>query len=170
MQTGSYCLTSLRQLFQHNLDPQSSHRQTASCRVKKLMKQMQVDFSGECRDQLAAQQQRRIKDWRMDYDLRLQCKSDVSSLCAGAKGDEDKDNAAIMKCLVDQIDALADSCAREVSRSVRNALQFYQPVPSSLQSPSAFPCGFSRFTHMLRSAAFHGRTINESCRPDKLTC
>lgn len=36
-----------------------------------------ADYSTGCRDQLAAQQARRVKDWRLDYDLRQACKEDV---------------------------------------------------------------------------------------------
>ncbi len=36
-----------------------------------------ADYSTGCRDQLAAQQARRVKDWRLDYDLRQACKDDV---------------------------------------------------------------------------------------------
>ena len=36
-----------------------------------------ADFSGACRDQLARGQARRVRDWRLDYDLRLACKDDV---------------------------------------------------------------------------------------------
>lgn len=36
-----------------------------------------ADFSGACREQLARGQARRVKDWRLDYDLRMACKEDV---------------------------------------------------------------------------------------------
>lgn len=36
-----------------------------------------ADYSTGCRDQLAAQQVRRVSDWRLDYDLRQACKEDV---------------------------------------------------------------------------------------------
>lgn len=48
--------------------------------------------------------------------------------CATARSEEDKDNAAILRCLVSKVDLVDDSCGRQVSRSVRNALSFYQPV------------------------------------------
>ena len=48
--------------------------------------------------------------------------------CATVRVEEDKDNAAILKCLVSKVDVVNDSCARQVSRSVRSALSFYQPV------------------------------------------
>ena len=48
--------------------------------------------------------------------------------CATVRSEEDKDNAAILKCLVSKVDVVNDSCARQVSRSVRSALSFYQPV------------------------------------------
>ena len=36
-----------------------------------------ADFSGACREHLARGQLRRVKDWRLDYDLRQACKEDV---------------------------------------------------------------------------------------------
>ena len=36
-----------------------------------------ADYGAACRDQLAAQQERRARDWRLDYDLRVACKDDV---------------------------------------------------------------------------------------------
>ena len=35
------------------------------------------DYRQACRDQLSAQQARRVSDWRLDYDLRQACKDDV---------------------------------------------------------------------------------------------
>lgn len=36
-----------------------------------------ADYSGACREQLAAQQERRARDWRLDYDFRVACRDDV---------------------------------------------------------------------------------------------
>lgn len=36
-----------------------------------------VDFSMACKEQLTAQQAKRARDYRMDYDLRNGCKNDV---------------------------------------------------------------------------------------------
>lgn len=36
-----------------------------------------VDFSVACKEQLIAQQAKRVRDYRMDYDLRKGCKNDV---------------------------------------------------------------------------------------------
>ena len=36
-----------------------------------------ADYRPGCRDQLSSQQQRRMQDWRLDYDLRQACKDDV---------------------------------------------------------------------------------------------
>ena len=44
------------------------------------------------------------------------------------RSQEDKDNAAVLKCLVEKVDSVSDTCSRQVSRSVRSALSFYQPV------------------------------------------
>ena len=38
---------------------------------------VQADYSPDCVTQLANQQQRRVKDWRLDYELRQACKADV---------------------------------------------------------------------------------------------
>ena len=51
---------------------QSARCSTACCRRPGY-----ADFSGACRDQLARGQARRVRDWRLDYDLRLACKDDV---------------------------------------------------------------------------------------------
>lgn len=37
----------------------------------------QVDFTEGCKEQLTRQQKKRVKDHRMDYDLRVGCKNDV---------------------------------------------------------------------------------------------
>ena len=37
----------------------------------------QVDFTEGCKEQLTRQQKKRVKDHRMDYDLRAGCKNDV---------------------------------------------------------------------------------------------
>ena len=52
-----------------------------------------ADFSGACREHLARGQLRRVKDWRLDYDLRQACKEDVPKargtlLCEGPEGPE----------------------------------------------------------------------------------
>ena len=36
-----------------------------------------ADYSAACREQLGAQQERRVRDWRLDYDLRTACRNDV---------------------------------------------------------------------------------------------
>ena len=41
-----------------------------------------ADYRPGCRDQLSSQQQRRIQDWRLDYDLRQACKDDVPKVPA----------------------------------------------------------------------------------------
>ena len=38
---------------------------------------MQMDFTEACKEQLTRQQKKRVKDHRMDYDLRVGCKNDV---------------------------------------------------------------------------------------------
>ena len=38
---------------------------------------VQVDFTDACKDQLTKQQAKRVRDYRMDYDLRVGCKGDV---------------------------------------------------------------------------------------------
>lgn len=38
---------------------------------------MQVEFTPACKKELTAQEERRVKDWRLDYDLRQACKEDV---------------------------------------------------------------------------------------------
>ncbi|CAK0736969.1 hypothetical protein CVIRNUC_000833 [Coccomyxa viridis] len=86
-----------------------------------------ADYRPGCRDQLSSQQQRRIQDWRLDYDLRQACKDDVPKVCTGARAEEDKATGAILKCLVSNVDSVSSSCARETGRAARNALTFYQP-------------------------------------------
>jgi hypothetical protein len=36
-----------------------------------------TDYTAACKEQLSKQQERRIRDWRLDYDLRQACKEDV---------------------------------------------------------------------------------------------
>ena len=45
---------------------------------------MQADYSPDCVQQLSNQQQRRVKDWRLDYELRQACKADVATVCPPA--------------------------------------------------------------------------------------
>ncbi|KAK9867536.1 hypothetical protein WJX84_008718 [Apatococcus fuscideae] len=92
-----------------------------------LNKSDRVEFTPACKKELTAQEERRVKDWRLDYDLRLACKEDVPKVCASAKADQDKENAAVFKCLVEKADSTGAACSQETGRAVRNALQFYAP-------------------------------------------
>ena len=47
-----------------------------------------ADYRPGCRDQLSSQQQRRIQDWRLDYDLRQACKDDVPKVPARLPSNE----------------------------------------------------------------------------------
>ena len=49
-------------------------------------------------------------------------------VCSGDIREEDKETGAVLKCLVKNVDTVSDTCSREISRSLRAALQFYQPV------------------------------------------
>lgn len=138
-----------------------------------------MDFSEACKEQLTKQQAKRVRDYRMDYDLRLGCKADVpkvrvpsfffcpvrlqrcsnlklfrvlgecmrcfenglctsrsasleilAQVCQGEINEEDKETGAVLKCLVKNSDAVSDTCSHEISRSLRAAFQFYQPVSS----------------------------------------
>ncbi|KAK9821811.1 hypothetical protein WJX81_008502 [Elliptochloris bilobata] len=86
-----------------------------------------ADLSGACREHLARGQLRRVRDWRLDYDLRLACKDDVPKVCAAARANEDKGDGAVLQCLVENEKATSENCARETSRAVRNALSFFAP-------------------------------------------
>ena len=55
-------------------------------------------------------------------------------VCASAKADQDKDNAAVFRCLVDKAESTSAACSQETGRAVRNALQFYAPVSSTMSS------------------------------------
>ena len=48
-------------------------------------------------------------------------------VCADIK-EEDKETGAVLKCLVKNVDTVSDTCSKEISRSLRAAFQFYQPV------------------------------------------
>lgn len=37
----------------------------------------QKDYSAQCTVELKRQQERRVRDWRLDYDLRNACRGDV---------------------------------------------------------------------------------------------
>lgn len=43
-----------------------------------------MDFRDVCRLNLAAQQMRRLKDWRLDYNLKQACSADAPTHCADA--------------------------------------------------------------------------------------
>ena len=49
-------------------------------------------------------------------------------VCAAAKADQDKDNAAVFRCLVEKASSTSGPCGQETGRAVRNAMQFYAPV------------------------------------------
>ncbi|KAK9865562.1 hypothetical protein WJX84_005695, partial [Apatococcus fuscideae] len=92
-----------------------------------LNKSDRVEFTPACKKELTAQEERRVKDWRLDYDLRQACKEDVPQVCAAAKADQDKDNAAVFRCLVEKASSTSGPCGQETGRAVRNAMQFYAP-------------------------------------------
>ena len=45
---------------------------------------VQVDFRDVCRENLAAQQLRRLKDWRLDSNLKKACTADAPTHCVAA--------------------------------------------------------------------------------------
>ena len=48
-------------------------------------------------------------------------------------GDEEKKPGAVLHCLTESIGETHVTCAEETVRAVHSALQFYQPVRSSIQ-------------------------------------
>ena len=44
-----------------------------------------MDFTDACKDQLTRQQKKRVKDHRMDFDLRSGCKNDVPKVLTTQK-------------------------------------------------------------------------------------
>lgn len=49
-------------------------------------------------------------------------------MCTGELSEQDKETGAVLKCLVKNVDTVSETCSHEISRAVRGALQFYQPV------------------------------------------
>lgn len=54
------------------------------------------DYSAGCKEQLAAQQSKRVRDWRLDYDLRQACKEDVPKVIPIARTPPFEQDAAIL--------------------------------------------------------------------------
>ena len=52
----------------------------------------------------------------------------AEQVCSGEIKEEDKETGAVLKCLVKNAETVSDVCSREISRSLRAALQFYQAV------------------------------------------
>jgi Cysteine rich repeat len=50
------------------------------CKLDNYACVMQASYSRTCREQLQRQVERRVKDWRLDYDLRNACREDVGKV------------------------------------------------------------------------------------------
>lgn len=95
-----------------------------------LSKADKVDFSTQCKNLLQQQEEKRVKDWRLDYTLRQACRYDVPSVCAGVLSKENKEDGAVFKCLVQNTFSVSDDCGQAISYAVHVALQFYRTVSS----------------------------------------
>lgn len=84
------------------------------------------DFSTSCRTEVEKRQLRMQENWQLDYGVSHECKTEVDSICAEAKG-RAHENAAVLLCLVQNFDKVGDNCQTEMSRSVRMALWAYTP-------------------------------------------
>ncbi len=93
-----------------------------------LVNAQQPDFSSQCRTILVKQVHKRTRDWRLDYGLQKYCGGDVPTLCATEAKDADRGTGVVIKCLVKKVESVSEGCARELSRVVSTALQFYEPV------------------------------------------
>jgi len=85
-----------------------------------------VDFSAQCREQVERKQARMAGNWKMDYGVAHNCKTDVAKLCPDKVG-EGHGKGAVLKCLVEKFPRVTEgNCANEVSRAVRMSLWQYR--------------------------------------------
>ena len=82
------------------------------------------DFSTSCRAEVEKRQLRMQENWQLDYGVSHECKTEVDSVCAEAKG-RAHENAAVLLCLVKNFDKAGETCQTEMSRAVRMALWAY---------------------------------------------
>lgn len=87
-----------------------------------------MNMTASCNSNLKATQGNRLRNWRLDYGVRKQCKADVSKYCGAADNNsEDEGSGAVLKCLVAANQSLTTSCLSEVQRALASALMLYQP-------------------------------------------
>ncbi|KAL4853837.1 Golgi apparatus protein 1 [Chlorella vulgaris] len=86
----------------------------------------QAHFSPVCLEVLDGLQERRLRDWRTDFQLRQACSADVRSHCAAQNATADALDGGVFQCLVESAAQLSESCSAQVSRAARTALDFYK--------------------------------------------
>lgn len=52
----------------------------------------------------------------------------IPQLCASEARDADRGTGVVIRCLIQKVEQTSEGCARELSRVVSTALQFYEPV------------------------------------------
>ncbi|EFN51157.1 hypothetical protein CHLNCDRAFT_141382 [Chlorella variabilis] len=115
-----------------------------------------ADFSPVCLEVLDALQDRRLLDWRTDFQLRAACGEDVGAHCAAENATADSLDGDVFRCLVAGVAQLSAACSAQVSRAARTALDFYRPA-----MPGMDACDVDVHTlcpHALNGRGRSGRT------------
>lgn len=61
-------------------------------------------------------------------------------LCSNEARDADRGTGVVIRCLIQKVEQVSEGCARELSRVVSTALQFYEPVRFLRASLFAYLC------------------------------
>jgi|UniRef100_A0A7S1X9L8 Golgi apparatus protein 1 len=81
------------------------------------------DFSEACKGEISRRLYRKTVDYRLDPGINRKCKSEINSgVCQDAKSQADGENAAVLKCLVNNFETISETCQGEVARATRTAL------------------------------------------------
>jgi len=86
-----------------------------------------ADFGESCKAELNRRLYRKTVDYRMDPGVSRKCKQEIDTgMCKDAKAAADGENAAVLKCLVQNFDDVSSDCQGEVARNTRTALWAYR--------------------------------------------
>lgn len=80
-----------------------------------------------CQEHLYNTQESRLRNSRLDYGVRNQCKNDVYKYCGAAQEGAEDYSGAVLKCLVANNQSVTTSCLSELRRVAASGLLLYQP-------------------------------------------
>jgi len=86
-----------------------------------------ADFGEACKAELDRRLYRKTVDYRLDSGISRNCKAAINTgVCKEAKAAADGENAAVLKCLVQNFDEVSELCQGEVARATRTAIWAYR--------------------------------------------